>query len=138
MSSAKFLAFWELPPAASRMVIRGMALHAGPAKQLKRMPAIEMVRQLKRYKDAYRTFPHMTSPYVYPVGGFGSSLAGAMSTVLKSHGGSCILGQPVDEILQAADGSACGVKAGGVDVTADCVVAAPEHAPDRVGSKYQV
>lgn len=27
-----------------------------------------------RLQDAYKTFSHMTSPYVYPVGGFGSSL----------------------------------------------------------------
>ena len=94
MSAAKFLAFWELPAEAAHMVTRGLALISGSPKRLKRMPAIELVRRLKRYKEAYRTFPHMTSPYVYPVGGFGSTLCKAMSKVLDDNGGSCELGRP--------------------------------------------
>ena len=46
------------------------------------------VRRLKRYKEAYRTFPHMTSPYVYPVGGFGARLVSATKTVIEANGGS--------------------------------------------------
>jgi len=137
MNAAKFLAFWELPEEAVQIVTRGMALYSGAMKRLKRMPAIELVRRVKRYKDAYRTFPHMTSPYVYPVGGFGSSLATAMSHVLETNGGTCLLERPVDEILQE-DGSACGVVSDGVPVHADCVVTSPEYVPDRVGETYQV
>jgi len=137
MSAFKFLAFWELPAEAVNMVTRGMALHAGPAKRLKRMPAIEMVRKLKRYKDSYRTFPHMTSPYVYPVGGFGASLPRAMAHVVEAHGGSYLADTPVDEILQE-EGSACGVAAQGARVSADCVVASPEMVPDRVAPQYEM
>ena len=87
MSAAKFLAYWELPKEAASMVVRGMALHAGTNKALKKMPAIELVRKLKRYKDAHRTFPHMTSPYVYPVGGFGSALSQATAHTVEANGG---------------------------------------------------
>jgi len=74
---------------------------------------------------------------VYPVGGFGSSLAKAMSHVLETNGGTCLLERPVDEILQGDDG-ACGIISGGSPVHADCVVAAPELVPDHVGETYQV
>ena len=95
------------------------------------------VRRLKRYKDAYRTFPHMTSPYVYPVGGFGLRLAKAMSHVIEANGGKCLLERPIDAIVQGEDGS-CGVSTGGEEVYADCIVAAPEYALDKVHTKYQV
>jgi hypothetical protein len=52
MSAAKFLAFWELPKEALLIVTRGMALHEGTAKQLKRMPALDLVR------DAALDTPH--------------------------------------------------------------------------------
>ena len=42
MSAASFLAYWELPKTAIAMVVRGMALHAGPPKSLKRLKAIEL------------------------------------------------------------------------------------------------
>jgi len=143
MSAAKFLAFWELPSEASQMIIRGMALHAGPAKALKKLPAIELVRRLKRYKDAYRTFPHMTSPYVYPVGGFGSSLAKAMAGVLEANSGGSEVSRPVASLLEADDGSgACAgvTTADGAAIRADCVVCAPEHAPsaEHVQRSYEV
>ena len=139
MSASKFLAFWELPKEATTMLVRGMALHEGTAKQLKRMPAVELVRRLKRYKDAYRTFPYMTSPYVYPVGGFGSSLTTAMSTILESNGGSCISGSGYGDILRDDDGRACGITTeSGEQVQADCVVAAPECVPAKVKEKYEV
>jgi len=119
------------------MITRGMALQSGSAKRLKKMRAIELVRRLKRYKDAYRTFPHMTSPYVYPVGGFGLSLAKAMSHVVQANGGTCVLEQPVDAILQGGEG-VCGVSIGNEEIHADYVIAAPESVPDRVEQKYQV
>lgn len=121
------------------MLVRGMALHEGTAKQLKRMPAVELVRRLKRYKDAYRTFPYMTAPYVYPVGGFGSSLTTAMSTILESNGGSCISGSGYGDILRDDDGRACGITTeSGEQVQADCVVAAPECVPAKVKAKYEI
>jgi Rab GDP dissociation inhibitor len=142
MSAAKFLAFWELPADAAHMISRGMALQQGA---LKKVPALEFVRRLKRYKDAYRTFPHMTSPYVYPVGGFGSTLASAMAGVLESHGGTCLVGQPLTGLLSAGaeSGGAMGVKtADGVPLRAECVVCAPEHAaalaPGAVQPAYEV
>ena len=139
MSAAKFLAFWELPAEAVPMLTRGMALLALPsAKRLKRMPAIELVRRLKRYRDAYRTFPHMTSPYVYPVGGFGASLNPAMGRVLEAHGGCCLLDKPIDELRLGDGGEACGVVSGGVELSAGCVVAAPEHAPRHVAPSYHI
>ena len=138
MSAAKFLAFWELPAEAAHMVTRGLALISGSPKRLKRMPAIELVRRLKRYKEAYRTFPHMTSPYVYPVGGFGSTLCKAMSKVLDENGGSCELGRPIERIVVGDDGRACGVVSGEHTVSADCVVASPEHASEHVLPKYHM
>lgn len=101
------------------------------------MRAIELVRKLKRYKDAYRTFPHMTSPYVYPVGGFGSALPKAMGAVLEAQGGACYVGRPIDGIAEDESG-AVGVVSEGVTVTSDCVVAGPEYAPERVAAKYQI
>ena len=119
-------------------ITRGIALHAGTAKQLKRMPAIELVRRIKRYKDAYRTFPHMTCPFVYPVGGFGAGLAMGMSKVVEANGGLCLVDRPVDEVLVDEDGNACGVSSGGERISADCVVASPEYVPERVAKRYQV
>jgi len=138
MSAFKFLSFWELPEEALQLVTRGMALHTGPMKRLKKVPAIELVRRLKRYKDAYRTFPHMTSPYIYPVGGFGLALAKTMAKIVEANGGACLLGRPVDQILQGEDGAACGVVCDGVSVHADCVVAAPEYVTERVAETHQV
>lgn len=137
MRSSKFLAFWELPKEAMSMIVRGMALHEGTAKDLKKLPAIQLVRRLKRYKDAYRTFPHMTSPYVYPVGGFGATLVPAISKVVESAGGSVVLGRGCEEILQE-EGGACGVVSDGATIQADCVVAAPECVPERVAARYEV
>ena len=47
------------------------ALHNGALKELS---ALALVRKLKAYKDSYKTFPHMTSPYVYPREGLGAGL----------------------------------------------------------------
>jgi len=138
MKASKFLAFWDLPKDAMAMIIRGMALHEGTLKDLKKLPAILLVRRLKRYKDAYRTFPHMTSPYVYPVGGFGSTLVPAITQVVEGSGGNVELGRGFDEILQDEDGGACGIVTGGVTIQADCVVAAPECVPERVAKSYEV
>ena len=138
MSAAKFLAYWELPKEAASMVVRGMALHAGTNKALKKMPAIELVRKLKRYKDAHRTFPHMTSPYVYPVGGFGSALSQATAHTVEANGGDFVADAAVDEILFDDAGKACGVATGGERVLADCVVMSPDNAPDRVESRGQI
>ena len=74
MSAAAFLRFWEVTPEMTHVLVRGMALHDGPMKALKKMPAAVLLRKLKRYKNAYKTFPHMTSPYVYPSLGIGSEL----------------------------------------------------------------
>lgn len=137
MSAAKFLAYWELPEQAVQMVTRGMALHHGPHKRLKRVAAVELVRRIRRYKDAYKTFPHMTSPYVYPVGGLGSTLPRAMGDVLAEHGGACLTGRPVDAIA-AAEGGGLSVTSAGGTVRADCVVAAPEYAEGRVAERYEI
>lgn len=138
MSVAKFLNHWELPKEAASMLVRGMALLDCTPRQLKKLPAIELVRRLKRYKDAYRTFPHMTSPYVYPVGGFGSTLVPAVSRILEANGGSCVRGRAVGEILRDAEGRACGIETEGARIEADCIVAGPECVPDRVKRKYEI
>ena len=60
MSAAKFLTFWELPAEALPVIMRGMALQTGPAKRLKRMPAIELVRAvLMREFIEPRAFPKL-------------------------------------------------------------------------------
>lgn len=147
MSAAKFLAYWDLPKPAVAMVVRGMALLDGPPKRLKQAgSARDLVRRLKRYKDAYKTFPHMTSPYVRPVGGFGEHLTAATSKVLEANGGCCVMGC-VDELLLengSANGekdscAACvGVAKGGVRVHADCVVASPACAPECLTLRYEI
>jgi len=139
MSAAKFLAFWELSSEARHMVTRGMALQGGPAKRLKRMPALDLVHRLKRYKDAYRTFPHMTSPYVYPVGGFGASLPQAMAHVLEENGGTRLSEEGcVGEVICAEGGGVTGVTSQGTAISADCVVSAPEYSPGCVTQRYQI
>ena len=138
MSASKFLLHWELPPHAVNMIVRGMALQTHSPKALKKMKAIELVRRLKRYKDAYRTFPHMTSPYVYPVGGFGAGLAKSSAKVVEASGGSTHLSTPVDALLTSEDGSCGGVSVKGTDIEADCVVAGPEAVPDMVDASYQI
>jgi phytoene dehydrogenase-like protein len=80
----------------------------------------------------------MTSPYVYPVGGFGAGLAEATARVLDANGGSSLTDQPIEQILQGDDGGACGVQCAGARVMADCIVASPECAPERVAERYQV
>lgn len=80
----------------------------------------------------------MTSPYVYPVGGFGCSLAPAMSRVVEDNGGACVVDGSIDAMLVDDGGSVCGVQANGVKIDADCVVAAPEYAPEVARQKYHV
>jgi len=138
MSAAGFLKYWDLPADAIQMITRGLALFSGPTKMLKKMPAIELVNQLKRYKDAYKTFTHMTSPYVFPVGGFGTSLPRAIAPVLEESEGCQLLDRPVDRILFDESGAACGVESEGVQVKADCVIAGPEYVEDRVEESYKV
>merc|ERR1719198_396226 len=96
MSAAAFLRYWEVTPEMLHVLVRGMALHAGPMKALKKMPAMALLRRLKKYKEAYRTFPHMTSPYVYPSLGMGSELPQAVAEVVQEHGGRTVLGRPID------------------------------------------
>lgn len=103
MNAASFFKFWELPQDAVQMIARGLALFTGPTKMLKKLPAAELVRRLKRYKDAYKTFTHMTSPYVYPVGGFGAELPKAVSAVLEDHEGAQLMGRPIDRVRPQAD-----------------------------------
>ena len=138
MKASKFLAFWDLPKEASDIIVRGMGLFEGTAKDLKKLPAIFLVRKLKRYKDAYRTFPHMTSPYVYPVGGFGANLVSKLASCLEASGGDCVLGRQVDQLLQDEAGNACGVQTEGMRVESDCVVAAPQAVPDRATKRYEI
>jgi len=80
----------------------------------------------------------MTSPYVYPVGGFGGALAHATSVVLEANDGSLCVDAPVDELLLESDGSCGGVWSRGVRIEADCVVASPEAAPEAVAPSYHV
>ena len=138
MSAAAFLRFWEVPPEMLHVLVRGMALHDGPMKALKKMPAAALLRRLKRYKNAYKTFPHMTSPYVYPSLGLGSELPRAVAQVLAEAGGQTLLGRPIDRVLFDESGKACGVVSEGVEVRADCVIAEASYVPERVAPRYQV
>lgn len=138
MSAAAFLRFWEVTPEMTHVLVRGMALHDGPMKALKKMPAAELLRKLKRYKNAYKTFPHMTSPYVYPSQGIGSELPKAVAEVLKEAGGQTLMGRPIDRVLFDESGKACGVASEGVEVSADCVIADASYVPDKVAHSHQV
>jgi len=120
------------------MLVRGMALLEGPPSRLKKIKAIELVRRLKMYKEGYKTFPHMTTPYVYPVGGFGAILASATSQVLEDTGGSCCVDAPVDELLLDSEGACVGVQAKGMRIEADCVVASAAAAAQSVAPRYSV
>ena len=51
---------------------------------------------------------------------------------------SCPTNQRVDEILTDESGSACGVSVNGERIEADSVVAAPEHALERVERQYEI
>ena len=84
MSAAAFLRQWEVTPEMLQILVRGMALHEGPMKQLKKLPATWLLHKLKKYKDAYKTFPHMTSPYVYPYAAAAAAAAAACSLSLRS------------------------------------------------------
>ena len=66
------------------------------------------------------------------------ALAKTMAKIVEANGGACLLGRPVDQILQGEDGAACGVVCDGVSVHADCVVAAPEYVTERVAETHQV
>ena len=100
------------------VLVRGMALHAGPLKALKKMPAMALLRRLKKYKDSYKTFPHMTSPYVYPSLGMGSELPQAVAEVVQEHGGRTFLGRPIDRLLFDESGAVCGIVSEGIEVHA--------------------
>ena len=132
------LAHWPLPKQAVAMVVRGMALFEGPPKRLKsKGSALDLVRRLKRYKESYKTFPHMTSPYVRPVGGFSERLTSATANVLEAADGCSVEETGPIELLY--EDSACvGVACGGVQVHADCVVASPECVPDHVAPAYHI
>lgn len=136
LSAAAFFKFWEVQPETIAMLVRGMAGFSGPMKSLRKVSAAEIIGALKAYKDSYRTFPHMTSPYVFPSGGVGAALAEATATLLKAGGGASVLDRPVDEILLDDDGAACGVSCEGVQAHADVVIASPPYAPDRVTPAY--
>ncbi|KAL1514802.1 hypothetical protein AB1Y20_003888 [Prymnesium parvum] len=138
MSAAGFLKYWDLSDEAKQMVCRGLALYSGPTAELKKMSALTLVRRIKRYKDAYKTFSHMTSPYVYPVGGFGTALPKAVAEVLEENDGYQLLDRPIDRIVFDDSGAACGVESEGVEVKCGCVVAAPEYVPDRVTESHKV
>lgn len=128
----------QVTPEMLHVLVRGMALHAGPMKAIKRMPAMALLRRLKKYKEAYRTFPHMTSPYVYPSSGMGSELPLAIAGVVEEAGGATLLGRPVDCVLFDEAGAACGVVSEGVEVRADCVIADPSYVPERVVPAHQL
>ena len=139
MSALAFLRYWELDKYAL-LLTRGMAGYLPSAdgpKRFKRMAAIELVRAMKSYKDAFRTFPHMTSPYLYPSGGLASSLATAASAIVSEKGGETRLSADVDEIIFDGAGRACGVRCGGEEVKAETVVASAPYVPDRVEPAYQ-
>ena len=138
MSAAGFLKYWDLSEEAKQMICRGLALYSGPSAELKKLSALKLVRLIKRYKDAYKTFSHMTSPYVFPVGGFGTALPKAVAEVLEENDGYQLLERPIDRILYDESGAACGVESEGVAVKADCVVAGPEYAPDAVEESHKV
>lgn len=141
MSAAKFLALWELPSLALTMVVRGMALHSTGTRDLKKLKASELVRRLKRYKQGYATFPHMTCPYIYPVGGFGASLARASRRILQANGGasSGADGARVAGLLTDGEGRCTGVSmADGEEILSDCVVAGPAAVPEHVAPRYDI
>ena len=138
MSAAAFLRYWEVTPEMMHVLVRGMALHAGPLKALKKMPAMALLRRLKKYKDSYKTFPHMTSPYVYPSLGMGSELPQAVAEVVQEHGGRTVLGRPIDRLLFDESGAVCGIVSEGIEVHADCVIADASYVPERVAPSYQV
>lgn len=138
MSALSFFKFWELSPTTAELIAQGLGRFSGSYKSLKKLSAIELVREMKAYKEAFKTFPHMTSPYVYPVGGLGASLAQATAKVLESNGGAALPNEGVREILYDKTGRACGVATEAGDVHADCVIAAPSHAGTYAEEYYQV
>jgi len=138
MSAASFYRFWELQPQTIEMLTRSMAGYTGTIKSLKRLPAIELVQRMQRFKQSYRTFPHMTSPYIYPTRGLGAALSRATSKVVEAHGGVCLSGRPIDQIVFDETGRACGVSCDGEIAHADCIVAGPSYVPERFEQSYQI
>jgi Rab GDP dissociation inhibitor len=116
----------------------GLGSWSASQARLKRLPAIEIVRAMKRYKDSFKTFQYMTSPYVYPTTGIGATFAKASAKVLAANNGACLTGRPIDGILYDAFGRACGVTSEGVSVNAGCVVCAPQYVPEAAEEAYQV
>jgi len=138
MSSASFFRYWDFAPDTTLLMACGLGQFSAPLAKLKKLPAIEMVRAMKRYKESFKTFQYMTSPYVYPTAGVGSSFAKAADKVLAANEGTALLGRRIDGILYDAEGRACGVTSDGVSVRAGCVVAGPEHVPEAVEVDYTV
>lgn len=81
MSAAAFFRYWELAPETVTLIAYGIGCVSGPPAGLKKLPALELVRAMQRYKESFKTFQYMTSPYVYPTRGVGSSLARAAAKV---------------------------------------------------------
>jgi len=138
LSALAFFRFWDLQPETIVLLAQGMGGYLCSLKELKRVPAIDLVRSMKRYKDSYRTFPHMTSPYVFPAGGLGTTLAKACTKVVEGAGGASFSRRPIDSIAYDEAGRACGVCSEGVTVKADAVIAAPAYVPERVEQQGQV
>ena len=64
--------------------------------------------------------------------------ASAVAAVLEENDGLQLIDRPIDRILSDESGAACGVEADGVQVKADCVIAAPEYVEDRLEESYKV
>jgi len=120
------------------LVAQGMGGYVCPLKDLKQVSAIDMVLAMKRFKDSYRTFPHMTSPYVFPAKGLGTTLAQACAKVVAKAGGVSLSRLPIDNVVYDEAGRACGVSSQGAIVHASEVVAAPAYVPDLVEPQYQI
>jgi len=138
MSAASFFRYWDFAPETTLLIACGLGSWSGSMAKLKKLPAIEMVRAMKRYKESFKTFQYMTSPYVYPITGIGSSFAKASAKVLATNNGISLVGRPIDCILYDASGRACGVTSEGVSVNAGCVISAPEHVPEAAEEAYSV
>lgn len=138
MSAASFFRYWDLAPDTTLLMACGLGSWSGPLSGLKRLSAMEMVRAMKRYKESFKTFQYMTSPYVYPTTGIGATFAKASARVLAANNGASLIGRPIDSIMYDASGRACGVTSEGVSVTAGCVVAGPQYVPEAAEESYQV
>jgi len=144
MTGDKFFAYWGLEKGTIEFLTHACCLYRDDS--YKNQPAIEVIKRMKLYLDS-KSRPGMSSPYLYPLYGLGE-LPQSFARLAAVHGGTYMLNRGADdgpvfgegkfELVNGADGTACGVKVMDTVANAKVVVADPSYFPAMCTKKGSV